>query len=1157
MALSRKSFLPDKRQSAFFIAIFFLIAIFVVGFYFFYVPANKQSVHRYAFSILENITVNMQERYNDTYRLIEGRMKSAGDDDDPKWLELRQSMQLSVSDTISPSSTPSFPFEIKINGESYFVSVPPPVMLDALFAAHREEIFESFLLLRLNKNGSEVLYADPSLYIGSDVVADTLVSADKGAMFSGIKDMHLRDLEYKMFFVPFNMNNSRLALCGFVKSSTYSSAAYQLPVAFIYVLVILLLLLLISLPLIRIYTIGRHETIRFYDLVSVVLSLFIGCTIITVIVIQVTLLRSGDITARENVENISDQIHDRFTEEIQKAYRQLDSIDRYVADRFAFADRVDSGYNASPLLYQYMAEHKKDTSLYYSFDRVSWIDRRGKQFIKAEPEKVDPVFQQVQDRKYFSAFQNNHSYPVPGMPGSAMALEGVYNWINGKFRLILSKRSRLDNAFIATLSLRSYSLMSAVLPTGYGFCVIDQAGNVQVHSTEYRNLNENLLNQVGTSDQVRGAMISRQATHLDEIDLYGRKHALHITPIAQMPYYLVTFYDKGYIVPVNMRILIFSLAFCMLFYLGIGICWLVIFYRRYYAKPMLAAPANIFSRAIPKEQNSRLYRRGTLFLFLYVVILSAMAMVSTFASLHNNYLVLVIMLLTPLNIILGLTVLIYAPYRNDKSAAHLGRRAKWGMWGLLVFFIITVLVALLSRFTGGPQLMLFQAILLSGMAWYYQRGLNEPTKEEAPGHPFRYLRRYSAFWLLLITCVAVLPAALFTWYSHNQEILQSVKKQQLHLANLLQQRKGSAGEVISVYDTSWLPPGTANSFLYKKGIYRTHTDSIVLSTKKTNAAGRKSYEEFYFEIANRISNTYYDPYSYPPLRDYSSDSSWYWTMLGDDQLSFTYTLPPDSVQSKFLQVFSTMPSRYHVMKANGKGLILAAIVLLILFGVYSIIKRLAERLFLRKYFLGTRPDCEAGFKKMIAGYQAISMADAKYIEALQKLPEEFAHPLPADDKEVYLYEQQLISAISKYNSFYSFIWRRCSDRQKYLLYQFARHGLMNGRNSTDIYALMNKGILCIDMGSEEIHLFSRSFRAFILNEMQDEKAQELQQQWKSESTWRSLRMPFLFVLMLLASFVFFTQHDAWQRIIALITGFGSIFPLLLNIFSTAGKAKAE
>lgn len=1152
MALPKISFLPDRRQRAFFIAILFLIVIFVVGFYFFYVPANKQSLHRYAFSILENITVNMEERYNDTYRLIQGRMKGASDEDS-KWQELIQSMQLTVSNGVQDTSRPAFNFEIWNYGGRNYVSVSPHAMLDVLFAAHKEEIFESFMLLRQQGKKAEVMYADANLNIGSDAVADSLLTAKKNDLFSGIKDMRVRDLEYKMFFVPFTLNNEKLTLCGFVKSSTYSSAAYQLPVAFIYVLVILLLLLLISLPLIRIYTIGRHETVRFYDLVAVVVSLFVGCTIITTIIIQVALLKSGSISARENVEILSEKVHNSFTEEIRKAYNQLDSIDKYF---HAHADTVTdtkTGRNGSPTLFRYMEEHQKDPSLYYSFDRISWLDKNGKQFIKAEPENLEPVFQDVHDRKYFTAFQTNRSYPVPGIANSAMALEGVYNWINGKFRFILSKRSVVDSAIVVTMSLRSYSLMSMVLPAGYGFCMVDEAGNVQVHSTEVRNLNENLLNQVGSSDQVRGAMISRQATHFDEIDLYGRKHSMYITPVAGMPFFLGTFYDKGYIVPVNMRILIFSLAFCTLFYLVIAICWIIIFYQRYYAKTMLAPPTKIFSRAIPKEQNERVYRRGAIFLLLYVAVLATITFYTTFAKLDNNYLILVIVGLTPLNIILASMVLIYAPYRDDKDAASLYARAKWGMRGLLLLLIITFVVTLFTSFAGGWQLVIFQGLLTAGVAWYFQRKVSE---EDPPGRPFRYLSRFSAFWMLLIACLSVLPAALFTWYAHNQEILQSVKKQQLHLANELLERKDNAAEIIRVYQSNWLPPGYKESLLYKKGIYRTHTDSIVLADKNgAKSNGRKSYEEFYFEVANQISNTYYDPYMYPPLRDYSSDRSWYWKMTDDNRMNFTYVLPPD----KYLQIYSVMPQRYQVMKANGRGLIIAIISILLLAGLYKLIKRLAERLFLRKYFLGEKPDAAAGLEKLITSYQAISMADEKYIARLRELPKEYDQPLPGSKKDMYLYEQQLINSISSYNSFYSFIWRRCSDRQKYLLYQFARHGLMNGRNNVDISALLNKGILCIDTKQEEIQLFSRSFRAFVLSEMQEEKVRALQQDIKAESTWRSLRVPFLMVLMLIAAFVFFTQHDAWQRIIALITGFGSIFPLLLNIFATASKSgsKAE
>lgn len=233
------------------------------------------------------------------------------------------------------------------------------------------------------------------------------------------------------------------------------------------------------------------------------------------------------------------------------------------------------------------------------------------------------------------------------------------------------------------------------------------------------------------------------------------------------------------------------------------------------------------------------------------------------------------------------------------------------------------------------------------------------------------------------------------------------------------------------------------------------------------------------------------------------------------------------------------------------------VIFLLLGGLYRLIQRLSERLFLRKYFLGERPDSAAGLKKLITGYRTIAIADDKYIAALLQLPHEYDDPLPIAKKDMYLYEQRLIKTISSYKSFYNYVWRQCNDRQKYLLYQFARHGLINGRNTGDIYALMNKGILFIDARHEEIQLMSRSFRGYILNELPADKVEAFSQQNKSGSTWRSLRVPFLLVLMLIASFIFFTQHDAWQRIIALITGFGSIFPLLLNIFNAAGKGDSK
>src|SRR5690349_9787031 len=60
MSAFKKS-LPGKRSVTLYISILALISIFFVGFFFYYVPANRDGLNKYAFSILQSIGSNIRK----------------------------------------------------------------------------------------------------------------------------------------------------------------------------------------------------------------------------------------------------------------------------------------------------------------------------------------------------------------------------------------------------------------------------------------------------------------------------------------------------------------------------------------------------------------------------------------------------------------------------------------------------------------------------------------------------------------------------------------------------------------------------------------------------------------------------------------------------------------------------------------------------------------------------------------------------------------------------------------------------------------------------------------------------------------------------------------------------------------------------------------
>ncbi len=224
------------------------------------------------------------------------------------------------------------------------------------------------------------------------------------------------------------------------------------------------------------------------------------------------------------------------------------------------------------------------------------------------------------------------------MPIFQLASNRCLIWVNGEFNYIISKKSSFKEKYITALSTRLYSVIGTILPPGYGFCIIDEDGGVQVHSDLNRSLNENFLEQAAPALPLREAIASRQNMSFNEIKFYGKPFAVNIKPVSRLPFFLVTFYDKGYIVPVNMRILIFSLILCFAFYTVLLLLWFFAIRKKHYANPLLYSPMDVLHWVVPKQHAVQYYRRCYKFLAAYICALLLVVFAQAkFTSLNSNY----------------------------------------------------------------------------------------------------------------------------------------------------------------------------------------------------------------------------------------------------------------------------------------------------------------------------------------------------------------------------------------------------------------------------------------------------------------------------------------------------------------------------------------
>jgi hypothetical protein len=1173
------------RKFGFLFLSLLIVFIFFSGFYLYYVPSNKETQDKYAFLILRNIQSDLEDRIRADIQLYANHLQKAfipGGGLDPAALKdaarrlqtlgvdtLSQYRRLSNAGTPKPTGAvekadegrPLFSIQGELfdisngrlvyrlyqnhNQDSILLSGSASKPLDDILRPHKNDFYQSFLFLKIEAGRAFRIFKSSDLSLGTDIAVDSLLTGSKAGFYPGILDTRIGDQDFKMFYIPVSINNLRFVMCGFKSTLEYQNTLHEVPAGFIYPIVIVFLLLLITLPLIKLFIMGPAERVRIWDLIGYCFSLFIGNMLITLIIIQVIMLKDSDIRLSQNLKKLSVQINGSFTTELSRAYHQLEILDTLPQGDPQFRNQKDwskAGLDVSPGLIKALQDPA--ANIYHNFDRVSWVDTNGKQFIKASVVREAALFADVSKRKYFTDFVRNRTYRLPGKDSGIFTMQPVFNMINGAFRIVIAKRSGCQHAYISTISTDMYSFNQPVLPTGFGFCLVDPDGNVQVHSDSSHNLNENFLDEVENSSQLKAAITARQELFIPEMKFYGKENGLLLTPVNGIPFYLVCFYDNGYVLPVNMRILIFSILFFFAFVLICLGIWLAIFWPRYSSRPLLFSPLDYLPWVIPRQKNILHYLSGSLFLLLYLCALLAITFVNNFYAPQNNYLILILLLLSPLNISCGLLFL----GKGRKSANALVAMLFVDVAGTICFFNADSAVL--------RPILVFQAILLLLLiAIYYAAPRLDNCRFVKKRY---YLGWYTLLTELLLVCLSALPAGLFTWYSHNQEILQAVKKEQLSMAFSMENRKNGLYDQVNALEPSIVPPRLFDTLQYAGGIYKIYEEKISrIPAPFPKVRADSGAQNFYFSVSDQFSNHYYDPGSVPALLQVSSDRQWIWDRPDTGWLPFYYTLQPDNHRVtnigpepiRLLDIKSKIPERYIYLEDPVKLLTLILEVVILLLAIYKLIRRNSEGIFLKKFVAyGKRRSSTGNIIPLFDEYSAYKWisGNAK-TELNRQLQAALLHYKPVPVEAMMNAEEQLvISNATEWKKYYDFLLQQSSPLEKYLLYHFATSGFLNYKNVSSIYGLLDKGLLI--EGNEEIRFFSLGFRAFMIQHYADAPAGEIDKVAGKRSSWQSFKIPFMILLIAAATFIFFTRQEAWQRLSALITGIGTSLPLLIGLF---------
>jgi hypothetical protein len=446
---------------------------------------------------------------------------------------------------------------------------------DSLLAdliSNYKDIFNGYILINNqdsdDKDGperGEIIFQSGDLNMSFTFSPDSLLKKRDGINTQDLQNATIEGNNYRLFLYPFSMGSQELILVGLISESDYQNATLKIPFSFFTVIIVLLLLLVIHLPILKIFMLGTNERIRERDIRLIIASYFIAAFFGFFLFTKLFLDKVEAVQNKNNLQNISNKIIGNFQAELSSMSQQLSVLDDTLKN---LIESKNTGYLTA------LSETPKDihTIIYldnlfkpdlYPFpNNVFWIDSGGLQVarwgFKLALTKAPLI--PVKDRAYFKDFAKRQPLLIPGLR-DPVTVQPTLSKLEGEYVVTVAKKSTVPEyllslpdakgkkkdsiikPFLIGMSSKMYSIYKVVMPPGYGFSMIDEAGQILYDSKAGLPLLANVFNETENSEGIRQSAQYRNTRYFESIALRGKDMALLSTPVEGMPYQLLVYYN--------------------------------------------------------------------------------------------------------------------------------------------------------------------------------------------------------------------------------------------------------------------------------------------------------------------------------------------------------------------------------------------------------------------------------------------------------------------------------------------------------------------------------------------------------------------------------------------------------------------------------------
>ncbi|TKK69335.1 hypothetical protein FC093_08445 [Ilyomonas limi] len=1023
-----------------------------------------------------------------------------------------------------------------------------------------------------------------------------------------IADLDIEGITYKMFLLPFQLQpgaSDTYVLAGIVSGDVYKAQSQSVPINLLVTLCVIIVVLLLVLPFLKIFFLSAQENITIRDVRIIIVVIFFIPFFIVLVCSSTWLYSYRTRWATAVLQHLQNSITGNFYKEISEGVQQLRYYDNTIMHASA---AIDSDTKARLGLLNKPARDSIDLKdiifypkYYKHFTNLHWMNNEGNDIaVWTLVNRLAPTYFQLSDRQYFRDIKFGRGYTLPNAPpaiaGERFSIQPVLSRLTGEYTINISLPSSAQiktagdsqipakNAAVAALSSKMYSVWNTIVPKGFAFCIVDEAGNIISHSDTARNLQENILEESGDSLAIRNAIHHKDSTLLRNISLYEQQVRMIIKPMPGLPYYLITYYNKRgeYLFLLHIIAFVFLCQSTLLLFASLFSYSMMISGKR--ATKLLFTPADL-NWLHPSADKKGYYIKNICQCIACFILTFLFAAFYYYRYSAEEYYLFTVnaALLLPLFVVTGYYMvkksrdfIIKEKIKGAYFSISQYRRFLLSNVSILLLYIVSILLfAILQNVlffsktcTNGHVvicgiwilivLALPVIVAIAGFNPDYKKNSKE---QQANNH---YLAYFVITLLLAATLISVVPAITFVSYAFRQENNLRLQSLQIDLAKKIQQRRTDINQLFwktKLNITPFKDRATAyiNNLKFDTGmgIYLLNKDTL----EKINNYGQVppqnlSCSPFYKSITRYLflppdHDEFYD--------DPSHHRYYYWQMNNTDStqvLRLFYNNTTDNRSAYSLVLTSTLPHTYLFKKLTGNyiGWLQLLLLLIFIFVFYKIIYSIAKKIFLIDFF--KTPNINVTDANALAqedtlwlqkSYKSAGLQEAgkgifTEVEAVNfaTIRKKENEALKENNEEVIIWLHLVL------NDVYEAIWEQCTDVEKYTLYDFATDGFTNYKQVILLYDLYDKGLL-VKEEDGNISLMTKSFRNFLITK---EGAEEVRKMSRASRTgsWGTLRTVFYIILIASAIFIFISQEEASRRLITIVTSMGALLPAILKLF---------